>query len=168
MDICTYGGRNAKTVTDVFWKEGCHIPDVLVSEVITLIERGLVSASSDDARDQIFEASLLISQVNKATTLDDLKKYLANFRNEMYTQKSGKVQGQFLVHFYKRQRARDAFTYIKNTPSQFSNVEMVVHKKEIGTGSELTPAQAAQQAQLAEKKKKREKVLDDEGFEMIK
>ncbi len=88
----------------------------------------------------------------------------------MYTQKSNKStnQGQFLVHFYKRQRARDAFTYIKNTPSQFSNVEMVVHKKEIGMESELTPAQVAQQAQMAEKKKKREKVLDEEGFEMIK
>lgn len=51
LDMCTYGGRNAKTVTDVFWREGCKIPDVLVSEVMKLIERGLVSANNDDTRD---------------------------------------------------------------------------------------------------------------------
>jgi hypothetical protein len=72
----------------------------------------------------------------------------------MYTQKSNKStnQGQFLVHFYKRQRARDAFTYIKNTPSQFSNVEMVVHKKEIGMESELTPAQVAPRRRRSERR----------------
>jgi hypothetical protein len=51
LDMCTYGGRNSKTVTDVFWREGCKIPDVLVSEVMRLIERGLVSANNEDNRD---------------------------------------------------------------------------------------------------------------------
>jgi len=37
LEMCTYGGKNAKTVTDVFWKEGCKIPDIMVSEVIQLI-----------------------------------------------------------------------------------------------------------------------------------
>ena len=50
--------------------------------------------------------------------------------------------GQYAVHFYKRARAKDALTYIRNTPNQFTNVELVVHKKE--------------------------KVVDDEGFEMTK
>ena len=79
------------------------------------------------------------------------------------------MQGQFYVHFYKKARGRDALTYIKNTPNQFTNVEMIVHKKEIGTNSETTPAQAALQAQAVDKlKKKKERVVDDEGFEMIK
>jgi hypothetical protein len=33
-------------------------------------------------------------------------------------------------------RAKDALTYIKNTPNQFTNVELVLHKKEIGTSSD--------------------------------
>ena len=90
--MCTYGGRDSKTVTDVFWSEGCKVPDVLVSEVMKLIERGLISANNDDTRDQIFEATLNIINVTKGTSIDDLKKFLMNFRNEMYTQK-GKLQG---------------------------------------------------------------------------
>ena len=51
LDMCTYGGRNSKTVTDVFWSEGCKIPEILVSEVMKLIERGIMSANNDDTRD---------------------------------------------------------------------------------------------------------------------
>lgn len=87
LDMCTYGGKNSKTVTDVYWKEGCKIPELLVSEVIALIEKGIMSANNDDNRNQIFEATLYIFNVQKGTTLDDLKKFLANFKNEMYTQK---------------------------------------------------------------------------------
>lgn len=164
LDLCTYGDRNSKTITDVFWREGCKIPDVLVSEVMKLIERGIVSANNDDNRDQIFEATLFITGVGKGTSIDDLKKFLSNFRNEMYTQK-GKVLGTFYVHFYKRTRARDALTYIKNTPNQFTNLELISHKKEIGLTPELTPLQAL----AAEKKRvKKEKIFDDEGFEMTK
>jgi hypothetical protein len=87
LDMCTYGGKNSKTVTDVFWKEGSKVPDVLVSEVMKLIERGIMSANNDDNRSQVFEATLYIFNVMKGTTIDDLKKFLNNFRNEMYTQK---------------------------------------------------------------------------------
>jgi hypothetical protein len=61
LDMCTYGARNAKTVTDVFWSEGCKVPDVLVSEVMKLIERGIMSADNSENRDSIFEATLYIS-----------------------------------------------------------------------------------------------------------
>lgn len=168
LDMCTYGGRNQKTVTDVFWKDGCKVPDVHVSEVMKLIEKGLISANNDDNRNQIFEATLYFKDVSKGTSLDDLKKFLSNFKNEMYTQK-GRTPGQFYVHFYKKQRAKDAHYYIKNTPSQFANVELVSHVKEIGTNFDSTPAQLALQQQAAEKKRaKKEKVYDAEGFEMIK
>ncbi len=86
--MCTYGAKNSKTVTDVFWKEGSKVPDVLVSEVMSLIERGIMSANSEDNRNQVFEATLHISNVARGTTIDDLKKFLSNFRNEMYTQKT--------------------------------------------------------------------------------
>ena len=88
LDLCTYGSKNSKTVTDVYWKEGCKVPDVLVSEVMALIEKGIMSANNDDNRSQVFEATLYFSNVTKGTTIDDLKKFLTNFRNEMYTQKA--------------------------------------------------------------------------------
>jgi hypothetical protein len=50
LDMCTYGGKNQKTVTDVFYKEGCKIPELMVSEVIQLIEKGIMSANNDDNR----------------------------------------------------------------------------------------------------------------------
>lgn len=92
LDMCTYGGKNSKTVTDVVWKEGCKVPDILVSELMVLIERGIMSANNEDNKSLIFEATLNISNVQKGTTIDDLKKFLTNFRNEMYAEK-GKTSG---------------------------------------------------------------------------
>ena len=44
LDMCSYKGMAAdKAVTDVFWKEGCKVPEILVSEVIDLIEKGALS-----------------------------------------------------------------------------------------------------------------------------
>lgn len=85
LDMCTYGGKNAKTVTDVFYKEGCKVPDLMVSDVIKLIDKGIMSANNDDQRNQIFEATLYFFNVPKTGTMDDLKKFLSNFKNEMYT-----------------------------------------------------------------------------------
>lgn len=122
-----------------------------------------MSASNEDQRNKIFEATLYIFGVPKYTVLDELKKFLCNFKNEMYTQK-GKQQGSFYVHFYKKMRAKDALTYIKNTPNQFTNVELIMHKKEIGTNQD-----APTQEQLEKKKPPREKNVEgDDGFTVIK
>jgi RNA recognition motif-containing protein len=91
-----------------------------------------MSANNEDNRNMIFEATLNIYNVPKGNTMDDLKNFLRNFKNEMYVEK-GKSFGQFYVHFYKKMRAKDAFTYIRNTPNAFTSVEMISHKKEIGT-----------------------------------
>ncbi len=48
LDMCTYGNKNSKTVTDVFYKEGCRVPELMVSEVMALIEKGILSAKNDD------------------------------------------------------------------------------------------------------------------------
>jgi len=79
-------------VTDVFWKEGCKVPDIMVSELMELIEKGIMSANNEDNRNMIFEATLYIFNVQKGTTMDELKKFLKNFRNEMYAEK-GKSMG---------------------------------------------------------------------------
>ncbi len=42
LDMCTFKGTNG-SVTDVFWKEGCRVPEILASEVIGLIEKGFMS-----------------------------------------------------------------------------------------------------------------------------
>jgi len=36
LDMCTYGGKvgEGKTVTDVFWKEGCRVPEILGTDVV--------------------------------------------------------------------------------------------------------------------------------------
>ena len=165
--MCTYGNKSQKTVTDVFWKEGCKVPELMVSEVMALIERGIMSASSEEQKAQIFEATLHIWNVQKGTSIDDLKKFLVNFKNEMYTQKSKQVTsaGEYYVHFYKRLRAKDALTYIRNTPNQFCNVEMVIHQKQAGVNSETTPQQDL--ANQERKNKAKKAVVDDDGFTKI-
>lgn len=165
LDMCTYGGKNMKTVTDVFWKEGCKVPDIMVSELINLIEKGIMSANNEDQRNMIFEATLYIYNVQKGTTMDDLKKFLKNFKNEMYAEK-GKLSGSFYLHFYKKMRAKDAFSYVKNTPNQFQSVEMISHKKEVGANQETHIT-----GNVEEKKKisrKDAKMVDDDGFTVIK
>lgn len=159
LDMCTYGGKNSKTVTDVFWKEGCKVPDIMISEVVTLIEKGIMSANNDDNRNQIFEATLYVTNIPKGCTIDDLKKVLKNYRNEMYVEK-GKSHAECYLHFYKQMRAKDALTYLRNTPGSFTCFELIMHKKEIGTGQ----IGVANQATDGKKKGKKEKVIDDDGF----
>ena len=61
-------------------------------------------------------------------------------------------------------RAKDALTFIKNTPSQFANVELILHKKEIGLNSE--PLNSGEEEK---KSKVREKdVVDEDGFTVVK
>lgn len=36
LDVCAYG-KNAKNITDVFWKEGSRIPTMMVTEIASLI-----------------------------------------------------------------------------------------------------------------------------------
>ena len=87
LDMCTYGNKNSKTITDVFWKEGCKVPDIMVSELIELIEKRILSANNDDNRNMIFEATLYVYNVQKGTKINDLKSFLKSFKNEMYSEK---------------------------------------------------------------------------------
>lgn len=61
-------------------------------------------------------------------------------------------------------RAKDAYTYIVNTPSQYTSVELISHKKEIGTNQVMTTTEV----QLKKAKQRAETVIDDEGFTMTK
>ena len=50
LEMCNYGnkGPSGRQVTDVLWKKGCKVPDILVSDVISLIEKGIMSSDHDE------------------------------------------------------------------------------------------------------------------------
>ena len=83
----------------------------------------------------------------------------------MYAEK-GKELGSFYLHFYSKMRAKDALTFIQNTPNQFTNVELISHKKEIGTNQNAPSTESNEQKKGAIKKD--QNYTDDEGFTIIK
>jgi|APCry1669190327_1035288.scaffolds.fasta_scaffold66997_1 hypothetical protein len=84
--MCTFKGVNG-SVTDVFWKDGCRVPEILASEVIGLIEKGFMSSSNEEHRNMIFEASIIVPSIPKGSTIDELKKLLYSYTNEYYIEK---------------------------------------------------------------------------------
>jgi hypothetical protein len=89
LDMCTYGGKagGGKSVTDVFWKEGCRVPAILSSEIAALVAKGVVSADHEATRNAIFEATLAIYGIPKGSGLDDIKKLLRSFKDEFYAER---------------------------------------------------------------------------------
>lgn len=108
----------------------------MLSEIAELINRGIDDVWKESEKATIFEASVNIYNVTKGNSIDTLKKFLGSFKNEFYTEK-GKYSNSFCLHFYSKIRARDAYNFIQETPNQFSNVELVIHKKEVGTQGEI-------------------------------
>ena len=41
LDMCVYGQLGQKRVTDVFWKDGCKVPEIMCSEIAEMISRGI-------------------------------------------------------------------------------------------------------------------------------
>lgn len=123
-----------------------------------------MSANNDDNRNMVFEATLHIYNVMKGNNMDDLKKYLGNFKNEYYAEK-GKQFGEFYLHFYKKMRCKDALSYLKNSPNPYTSVEMISHKKEVGT---LVVDPKMNQAEAKKKERKANVEVDEEGFTIVK
>ena len=71
--------------------------------------------------------------------------------------------GTFHCHFYSKVRAKDALNYIRETPNQFTNCELVMHKKEIGT---LGLGEDDSKPNYVPKRKK--VVEDDDGWSTMK
>lgn len=88
LDMCTYGGKGGATsVTDVFWKNGCRVPDIMCSEVVTLISKGIMPNDLDASKSSVFEATIYISNIPKGSNVDDIKQHLSAFQNEFYTER---------------------------------------------------------------------------------
>lgn len=131
----------------------------MCSEIADLINKGIEEVRHESDKTTIFEASIYISNVAQGYNIDDLKKFLVNFKNEMYTEK-GKASGNFVCHFYQKVRARDALSYVQNTPNQFSNCTLAEHtRREPGA---LPVAEEAKDYKL-----KKKTVVEDDGFTTV-
>lgn len=113
LDLCKYGHQGQKRTTDVFWREGCKVPQIMCTEIADLINKGIDEVRLQSSKTTIFEASIHINNVSQGYNIDHLKKFLGNFKNEIYTEK-GRAPGSFTCHFYQKQRARDCLSFIQN------------------------------------------------------
>jgi hypothetical protein len=169
LDMCTYGGKAGagKSVTDVFWKEGCRVPDILASEVAALISRGLVSADHEATRNALFEASLVVFGIPKGSGLDEIKKLLQPFKSEYYAERKGPASHGHpaYLHFYKKQRAKEAIDFLRGAAHHYGGVELVSHRKEVGTNSDC-PTDLAQPE--APKEERTANEVDADGFLVVK
>lgn len=75
----------------MFWRENCKIPEIMCSEIADLINKGISEVRFESDKTTIFEASIYISNVPGGHSIDDLKKFLSNFKNEMYTEKGKSI-----------------------------------------------------------------------------
>ena len=164
LDMCVYGQLGQKRVTDVFWKDGCKVPEIMCSEIAEMIGKGIEEVKDESRMSSIFEASIMINNVVRGNTIDSLKKFLANFRNEIYTEK-GINSANFKVHFYSLQRAKEALSFLQYTPSAFSNATLVSHKKEIGTKGALIADEVGGAAGY--RPRRRNMSEDSDGFSKV-
>jgi hypothetical protein len=94
----------------VFYKEGAKIPEIHCTEIANLISKGIGEITDVTKVATIFQATLVITNFPINATLDQLKKLLINFRDEIYTER--KAKNQFLVHFYELQTAKSALSFL--------------------------------------------------------
>lgn len=90
---------------------------------------------------------------------------LTNFKDEMYTEK--KAKNNFQVHFYKKDRASQALSLLKNTPNEFSNVYMQIHDKE-AKAPRVEESSDDEFEETTFGKKQKHTPLDAFGFETVK
>ena len=60
---------------------------MMSSEIADLINNGIEEVRHESDKTTIFEASIYISNLASGYNIDNLKKFLGNFKNEMYTEK---------------------------------------------------------------------------------
>lgn len=169
LDMCTYRPKlGGSTVADILWKEGCRVPEILATEIIALVAKGIMSGNSADRRSQVFQASLSFPAIPKGSGISDIKALLPGFTNEYYVEKRGTSHARAaLLHFYQLSRAQEALADLQATWHPFENVAMVAHQKQIGTsqggigfgtsGTEPAPRLRSERYEL-----------DDDGFQTIK
>ena len=90
----------------------------------------------DEQLSKIFEASIICPHIPKGSTVNDLKGLLQSYANEFYAEARGEAANanrSAQLHFYKLQRAKDAYKELKDGVHPFGGVDFVSYRKEIGT-----------------------------------
>ena len=59
----------------------------MCSEIAEMIAKGINDVKNESNISSIFEASLYINNVTRGNTIDTLKKFLINFKSDMYSEK---------------------------------------------------------------------------------
>lgn len=171
LEMCNYGSKGAgKTVSDVLWKKGCKIPDILISDILGLIEKGIMSQDQNEQINKIFEASIVIYGIPKGTGLDDIKKMFSGYIDEFYPERQGQAHqnNPIYMHFYKRLRAQDAYETLRQSAHMFDDVELISRQKEIGTNqTALNKLESDEEIKTIRKRADRQQ-LDDDGFSVVK
>lgn len=89
-------------MADIIWKDGCRVPDILATEIISLVEKGIMTHNVDDRRSQVFQASINFPIIPKGLGISDIKSMLPEFLNEYYVEKRGtNYRRAAMLHFYK-------------------------------------------------------------------
>lgn len=65
-----------------------------------MISKGIEEVKTESNISSIFEASILINNVTRGNSIDTLKKFLSNFKSDIYTEKGSNNSSSFKVHFY--------------------------------------------------------------------
>lgn len=117
LDMCTYRPKlGGSTVADIFWKEGCRVPEILATEIIALVGKGIMTHNAADRRSQVFQASIMFPTIPKGSGISDIKALLPGFTNEYYVEKTGSSHARgALLHFYQLARAQEAHGVIQGT-----------------------------------------------------
>ena len=87
------------------------------------------------------------------------------FQNEYYAEKKGPTREghPIYLHFYQKVRAKDALDTLKIAAHTFADIELVSHRKEIGTNQT-----SIVNVEEAPKRKRADNVITDEdGFQVI-
>lgn len=168
--MCTYRSKaGGSTVADVFWKEGCRVPEILATEIIALVEKGIMTHNANDHRNQVFQASISFPSMPKGSGIQDIKVVLVAFVNEYYVEKKGTGHRRAaILHFYQLQRAQEAFATFQSNWHPFENVELISHQKQIGISDDGIGFSSGLSSEPAKRLRADKYEMDDDGFTVIK
>ncbi len=82
-------GNSMKRVIDVYYTEDSRIPELLLSEYVRLISKGILSSSSKERKNP-FMASMYIYNVSREHSLDELKELIPDFKHMYYPEYDNK------------------------------------------------------------------------------
>lgn len=169
--MCTYRSKaGGSTVADVFWKEGCRVPEILATEIIALVEKGIMTHNANDHIYKVFQASISFPTMPKGSGIQDIKAVMQAFANEYYVEKKGTGHRRAaMLHFYQLQRAQEALVTLNSNWHPFENVELISHQKQIGIGEgDIGFGESGLSSEPAKRLRADKYEMDDDGFTVIK